>query len=75
VGKSDASVVSTGNHARINKAANTERKWGFPQPADSERGMVDTSWSRIALMKTRLMKDEWNCSVWRFPLAGYSSIN
>jgi hypothetical protein len=34
-GKSFASVVSTGNHARINKA-NTERKWGFPQLADSD---------------------------------------
>jgi hypothetical protein len=36
VGKSDARVFSTGNHARINKGANTERKWDFPQPADSD---------------------------------------
>jgi hypothetical protein len=36
VGKSEARVVSTGNHARINKGANTERKWGFPQLADSK---------------------------------------
>jgi hypothetical protein len=34
-GKSVARVVSTGNHARINKA-NTERKWCFPQLADSD---------------------------------------
>ena len=33
--KSVARVVSTGNHARINKV-NTERKWGFPQLADSD---------------------------------------
>jgi len=36
VGKSDARVFSTGNHARINKGANTERKWDFPPLANSD---------------------------------------
>jgi hypothetical protein len=36
VGKSDARVVSSGNHARRNKGANTERKWVFPQLADND---------------------------------------
>jgi len=29
-GKSDVRVGSTGNHARINKGTNTQRKWGSP---------------------------------------------
>jgi len=36
VGKSDARVFSTENHARLNKGANRERKWDFPQPAESD---------------------------------------